>query len=87
MRMNVYEKDSLLIKEARLKWYTIEKYIKAGMPDAGVDDVMPLVESSIEKHVYRLDRNYYGLEVYPDIFTDEEEALYEKAQSSHCYKM
>ena len=90
---DIFQKDPLLIQEAGLEWYTLEKYIKTAMPDADMDNVMPVVESSIQKHLHRLksqwttDRNYYGLEVYPDIFTDEEEALYEKAQSSHCFKM
>ncbi|WP_146205083.1 hypothetical protein [Kangiella spongicola] len=90
---DVYQKDPLLIQEAGLEWHTIEKFIKTAMPDADMNDVMPLVESSIEKHLRRLkrqwttDRKYYGLEVYPDTFTDEEEALFEKAQSSHCYEI
>lgn len=89
---DIYQKDPLLIQEAGLEWYTIEKYIKTGMPDADMDDVMPLVESSVEKHVHRLksqwitDRNYYGLDIYPDIFTNEEEALYEKGQNIECIR-
>lgn len=90
---DVYQKDPLLIQEAGLEWHTVEKFIKTAMPDAEMNDVMPLVESSIEKHLQRLksqwatDRGYHGLEVYPDTFTDEEEALFEKAQSSHCFKI
>ena len=90
---DVYQKDPLLIQEAGLEWHTVEKFIMTAMPDADMNDVMPLVESSIEKHLQRLksqwatDRGYHGLEVYPDTFTDEEEALFEKAQSSHCFKV
>lgn len=90
---DIYQKDPLLIQETGLEWHTKEKYIKAGMPDAEMDDVMPLVERSIEKHVHRLkskwitDRNYYGLATYPDTFTNEEETLYAKAQNSYCFKM